>query len=261
MKKKAFVLFIVLILSAIFCCGCFADFFGDDDNDAPQTESVNYADIINEITLNVMKSNFKVVVSVKQGFNEIDFASGSGVVIKQWQIGENVERNYYLITNNHVIASGDYDKNIFHVEDYTGARIDADVIARSADYDLAVLKFTSVCDYGYVKLSNSTLNVDDAVFAIGTPEGQKNAITVGKFLGEATAQESSNENSKIKFNILKHSAKIKEGSSGGALLNSSLEIVGINYGGLSNEQGEYTASVSIPVKYVRQYLLNNNISV
>ena len=274
MKKKSFVLLILLVLISVLSVGCFDGYFNGDNNNGDGSsggdgnttteETVDYASIINNITLNVMQANFKVVVAHEVSFVETDFAIGSGAIIKREEstlLGE-TEYTYTLLTNNHVVASGTFTKNIFYVEDYCGERIEAEVIVRSANYDLAVVEFTSTDKYEPLSFNNSPLKVGDAVFAIGTPQFQINAVTIGKILDEIAAPDSGDENSTINFNVIKHDAVTKEGSSGGVLLNENLKIVAINYAGIMNaDTGEFIASVSIPVSRVKQFLTNNGITI
>lgn len=274
MKKKSFVLLILLVLISVFSVGCFDGYYnggnnnGDDDNNGggntTTEETIDYASIINNITLNVMQANFKVVVAHDVNFVETDFAIGSGAIIKREEntiLGE-TEYTYTLLTNNHVVASGTFTKNNFYVEDYCGERIAAEVIVRSANYDLAVIEFTSADKYEPLSFNNSPLKVGDAVFAIGTPQFQINAITIGKIMEEIAAPDSGDENSAINFNVIKHDAVTKEGSSGGVLINENLKIVAINYAGIVNaETGEFIASVSIPASRIKQFLTNNGITI
>lgn len=273
MKKRSLLIIILCLIISMLSASCLGGYFdnGDGDNggsgggeNPPAVESVDYASIVNNITLNVMQSNFKVVVAHEVNFVEVDFAVGSGAVIKRTEqtlLGE-TEYTYTLVTNNHVVAAGTFYQNSFYVEDYCGNRIEAQVKKRNANYDLAVLQFTSTDKYNPIPLSSTNLEVGDPVFAIGTPKFQINAITIGEFLGEIPAPESNEPTSAISFNVLKHSAVTKEGSSGGVLLNEKLEIVGINYAGIINAQtGDFITSVSIPVARLKQFLTNNGIQI
>ena len=88
--------------------------------------------------------------------------------------------------------------------------------------------------------------------ALGTPKGQKNSIAFGEIKGKAniTLSDTDKKLSNVTFDVLKHSAFIDNGSSGGALLNASCRLVGVNYA--SSNDG--TAHYSIPIEKVREFL-------
>ncbi|MDR0293162.1 MAG: serine protease [Oscillospiraceae bacterium] len=70
--------------------------------------------------------------------------------------------------------------------------------------------------------------------AIGNPhENTRNAITTGRITSRGPVP-FGDEMGKTQHHVITHSAKISAGSSGGALLNKDLKIVGIHLGGSRN---------------------------
>lgn len=161
-------------------------------------------------------------------------ALGSGVI---------VDRSGHIITNHHVIAEADQ----IRVQLADGRSADASVVGRDPDTDLAVLKI-DLKDLPMIKLGRSdTLQVGDAVLAIGNPFGLSQTVTHGIVsakdrakLGVATYE-----------SFIQTDAAINEGNSGGALVNARGELVGINTAVLGKQIGAEGIGVAIPVELVR----------
>jgi serine peptidase DegS len=138
-------------------------------------------------------------------------ALGSGVI---------VDAAGHIVTNNHVIANATTIK----VQLADGRVADAKVVGRDPDTDLAVL-LIKLEHLPVMSLGRSDqLQVGDEVLAIGNPLGLQQTVTHGivsatgrSQLGVATFE-----------NFIQTDAAINEGNSGGALVNASGELVGIN---------------------------------
>jgi serine peptidase DegS len=138
-------------------------------------------------------------------------ALGSGVI---------VDAAGHIVTNNHVIANATTIK----VQLADGRVADARVVGRDPDTDLAVLAI-KLEHLPVMALGRSDLlQVGDEVLAIGNPLGLQQTVTHGivsatgrSQLGVATFE-----------NFIQTDAAINEGNSGGALINATGELVGIN---------------------------------
>ena len=187
-------------------------------------------------------------------------AQGSGVVI-------DISGGYcYVLTNAHVVAKADgYSAQALTVEDAWGNEFSAKIYqnpnsknpATDNSYDLALICFkhnTANVDEDEL-LAEINLNDDPKaksyVVSLGTPNGQKNAITYGSVLTYTKLAESEDENiSDISFDIIVHNATIHPGSSGGPLLNTSGELVGLNFAGRQSDG----IGCAIPVSRIREFL-------
>ncbi|MDZ7834450.1 MAG: serine protease [Alkalibacterium sp.] len=69
--------------------------------------------------------------------------------------------------------------------------------------------------------------MEDTVAVISNPYEERNSITAGKVISRKT-KPFNDEDGEMQHPVIKHTALISEGSSGSALLNKDLEIVGIN---------------------------------
>lgn len=208
------------------------------------TLSVEKYDIVSNILGTVSKTN-------------VTNSSGSGVIF--------MEKGgyYYCLTNNHVVAT-DKDGYTVSVIDYKFSQYQAELIASDAEYDLAVIRFRK--NYAeplkVLQFEETEPAVGETVVAIGTPDGQHNAVTVGEVTkyAVATIQGASETQSHVTFPVIWHSAPMDNGSSGGALINPSHKIVGINYAAASSE-GKFVYGLTIPVSRVLEFLSDHGINV
>jgi serine protease DegS len=160
---------------------------------------------------------------------------GSGVIVDQ---------EGHVITNHHVIEKAD----VIRAQLADGRIADARVVGRDPDTDLAVLQIDLKKDIPSMPLGHSDrLRVGDIVLAIGNPVGLSQTVTQGIVsatgrgqLGVATYE-----------NFIQTDAPINVGNSGGALINTNGELVGINTAVLAKNLGVEGIGFAIPVNLVR----------
>jgi serine protease DegS len=159
---------------------------------------------------------------------------GSGVI---------VDAEGRIVTNQHVIANSDQ----ISVQLADGRIAPVKVVGRDPDTDLAILQI-SLPRLPVMKLGRSDrLAVGDVVLAIGSPLGLTQTVTHGIIsatgraqLGVATFE-----------NFIQTDAAINVGNSGGALVNTRGELIGINTAVLGKNLGAEGIGVAIPVDLVR----------
>jgi Do/DeqQ family serine protease len=164
----------------------------------------------------------------------IERSLGSGVV---------VDASGHIVTNYHVIAKA----TEIRVQLADGRQANAEVVGRDPDTDLAVLR-VNLPKLPVMPLGRSDqLRIGDVVLAIGNPLGLGQTVTQGIVsatgrgqLGVATFE-----------NFIQTDAAINFGNSGGALVNSRGELVGINTAVLSKNMGTEGIGFAIPVNLVR----------
>ena len=151
-----------------------------------------------------------------------ELGSGSGIIYS---------KDGYIITNYHVIE----DATSVMITLSDGTEYDARIIGSDASSDLAVLKVDAAdlpeADFG----DSSALQIGELVVAIGNPLGYKNTVTDGIVSG-LNRQLTDYIDSAT---LIQTNATINSGNSGGALVNSKGEVVGINSAKLvaSNAEG------------------------
>ena len=227
--------------------------------------------ITNEISLNTIKSIVKIYNKSYNTFLGIttsySISQGSGFCFRS-QSGY-----YYILTNCHVAKKNpDYSKQEITVEDYRGNTYTGYIYknsnksydAISANYDLACIYFkSSSTNVKALNFGSSDPTKYDDIISLGAPHNQTNFITYGKVNNyrAITLNNTSTSMSNVKFNVIEHTAYIDGGSSGGPLLNTNLQVIGVNYAGTSKTaNATYYYSYSIPVskvqEFLRQYVYN-----
>lgn len=147
------------------------------------------------------------------GNEQIAEGIGSGMILNE---------EGYVLTNQHVIAGAKDVKVIFN----NGKEVQAKVVNSDASHDIAIVKITEdVKMPGVVELGNSsTLQVGETAVAIGNPLGKE-------FLGSVTSGIVSAVNRKLgdkDISYIQTDAAINSGNSGGPLVNSQGQVIGIN---------------------------------
>ncbi len=152
--------------------------------------------------------------------------------LKQQSLGSGfiIDKDGYIITNNHVVDGADDIK----VKLADGREYKAKVIGRDQKTDLALIKISSLFkDLPYLPLGDSDkMRVGDWVLAIGNPFGLEETVTqgiisaTGRVIGSGPYD-----------NFLQTDAPINPGNSGGPLINLSGEVIGINSAIIQSGQG------------------------
>ena len=203
-----------------------------------------------------------VVVSTKsvtQGYfmhtQEVE-GIGSGFIINE---------EGYILTNYHVIQ-GAQEISVTLSNDVTTT---AQVVNYDENQDVAMIKITdeSVEIPATVELGDSdALQPGEEVIAIGTPLSTELSSTVTKGIISATSRSVAVE-SGVTMNLIQTDAAINAGNSGGPLVNTKGEVVGINSSKISGEAVE-GIGFSIPINDIKDKIeslskpiLNLGISV
>jgi serine peptidase DegS len=167
----------------------------------------------------------------------IERTLGSGVI---------VDDSGHIVTNHHVIAGADS----IRVQLKDGRVADARIVGRDPDTDLAVLKIDlqplPVAIFG----RSDQLKVGDVVLAIGNPLGLSQTVTHG--IVSATSRQQLGIAPLEDF--IQTDAPINFGNSGGALVDSSGALVGINTAIVAKNLGVEGIGFAIPVNMVRGVL-------
>ncbi|MFL0245762.1 S1C family serine protease [Candidatus Clostridium stratigraminis] len=170
-------------------------------------------------------------------FNQPTQGVGTGMIINQ---------DGYILTNYHVVEGAQSIK----VSLSNGKQVNAKVVNYDSSYDVAVVKITdSVQVPAVVELGDSdNLQVGESVVAIGNPLGTD-------FFGSVTSGIVSALNRKItsdsnNLSYIQTDAAINEGNSGGPLINSRGQVIGINTAKIK-ESGVEGLGFSIPINAVK----------
>jgi serine protease Do len=163
---------------------------------------------------------------------------GSGVIVRA---------DGYVLTNHHVIDGADQVR----VELSDGRNVKADVIGSDAPSDLAVLKIDAE-DLQTLSLGDSDqVQVGDVVLALGNPLGVGQTVTMGIVSAKGRATGMGNGSFE---DFIQTDAPINQGNSGGALVSTRGELIGINSQILSPSGGNIGIGFAIPANMARNVM-------
>jgi serine protease Do len=154
-------------------------------------------------------------------FNKF-FNQGPQRQFKQRSLGSGfiIEKDGYIVTNNHVVEGADKIKVILKDQ----KEFDAEIVGRDEKTDLALIKINSGNSLPVVKIGDSdALKVGQWVLAIGSPFGLEQTITAGIVSAKGRVIGSGPYD-----DFIQTDASINPGNSGGPLVNMNGEVVGIN---------------------------------
>jgi Do/DeqQ family serine protease len=162
-------------------------------------------------------------------------ALGSGVI---------VSKDGYIVTNHHVIDGAEQ----ISVDLIDGRSFEAKVVGSDPPSDLAVLKINAN-NLTVLTLGDSDrARIGDVVLAIGNPLGVGQTVTMG--IISAKGRQTGLSNGSFE-DFLQTDAPINQGNSGGALVSTNSELIGINSQILSPSGGSIGLGFAIPSNMAR----------
>lgn len=165
------------------------------------------------------------------------FSLGSGVIISA---------QGYILTNQHVVEAADE----IEVALSDGKKLSAKVVGSDPETDLAVLR-VGAQNLPPITLGQAeNLKVGDVVLAIGNPLGVGQTVTMGII----SALHRTGLRINTFENFIQTDAAINQGNSGGALIDTSGNLVGINTAILSQSGGSIGIGFAIPVSTAKQVM-------
>ena len=150
-------------------------------------------------------------------------ATGSGVIIN---------KDGYILTNNHVVNTAS-NSSFYRVSEANKITVklyndeteyDAKIIGTDETTDLAVIKIDKKDLPAATLGDSSSLKVGEFSMAIGSPLGMESTVTAGIISATSRTINSDGKN----YTVIQTDAAINSGNSGGALINSKGEVIGIN---------------------------------
>jgi len=172
------------------------------------------------------------------GLNQPMEAFGSGVIISD---------DGYIVTNNHVVQDGDNiqitlnDKRVYN----------ATIVGTDPSTDIALIKIDEG-NLPFILFGNSdSLQVGEWVLAVGNPFNLTSTVTAGIVSAKGRNLNILNGKTAIE-SYIQTDAAVNMGNSGGALVNISGQLVGIN-AAIASSTGTYDGySFAIPVSIVKK---------
>ena len=177
-------------------------------------------------------------------FKQFGEGAGSGVIVSS---------EGYIVTNNHVIESA----SEIEVTLNDNSKYTATVIGADPSTDIAVLKIEA-SGLPSISLGNSDdLAIGEWVLAVGNPFNLTSTVTAGIVSAKArniNLLNNPNKNVVPIESFIQTDAAVNPGNSGGALVNTSGQLVGINTA-IASQTGSYTGySFAVPVNLVQKVM-------
>lgn len=177
-------------------------------------------------------------------FKQYGSGSGSGVIVSS---------EGYIVTNNHVIENASEIEVILN----DNSKYTAKIIGTDPSTDIAVLKIDAK-DLKAIPLGNSDeLRLGEWVIAVGNPFNLTSTVTAGIVSAKARNINllSDRTNNAVPIeSFIQTDAAVNPGNSGGALVNTRGELVGINTA-IASQTGSYAGySFAVPVNLVQKVM-------
>src|ERR1700744_5814071 len=168
---------------------------------------------------------------------------GSGIVISP---------DGLVLTNSHVVGSA---KEI-RLRDTEGFDTDAHVLGVDPDTDLALLRADGARDLHHARLGDSkTLRRGQLVVAIGNPLGFESTVTAG--VVSALGRSIRSVSGRTIEDVIQTDAALNPGNSGGALVSSNAEVIGVNTAIIQGAQGICFAVASNTAQFVLSEIIRH----
>ncbi|EIJ40117.1 S1C family serine protease [Galbibacter orientalis] len=157
--------------------------------------------------------------------------TGSGVIISP---------DGYIVTNNHVIANA----TRLQVTLNNNKTYSAELIGTDPETDIALIKIDAESDLPYLAFGDSDYSkIGEWVLAVGNPFNLTSTVTAGIISAKARDL---NEQDGVFQSFIQTDAAVNPGNSGGALVNTNGELIGINTA-ITSQTGSYIGySFAVP---------------
>lgn len=266
MKKIGSSLLIALFAGAI-TLGAYKLFF----------EKTNYAVVTDDNASSIINSSLSPTSAKGAGINEVDFTMAAETTVnavvhvknvtisrgptslmeffygyegnQKAQIGTGsgviISPDGYIVTNNHVIKGASQ----LQVTMNNNKTYEAELVGTDPNSDIALLKIDAKRQLPYLAFGDSdNVKVGEWVLAVGNPFNLTSTVTAGIVSAKARALMSTDQS------FIQTDAAVNPGNSGGALVNTNGDLIGINTA-ISSQTGSYVGySFAVPSNIAKKVI-------
>jgi len=219
------------------------------DRSDPQREDGPLLDAYSRAVVGAVERVSPAVVHIhvaraRQGRQQ--HGSGSGVIVAP---------DGLILTNNHVIEGAERIEILLQGD----RRIRARLIGRDPDSDLAVLRAETTDTLPSARLGNSKAVLPGQIaIAIGNPLGFQSTVTAG--IVSAVGRTLRGEDGRLISDVIQTDAALNPGNSGGPLVSSRAEVIGINTASILGAQGIcFSVAANTATQVLQQILRHGRV--
>ncbi|GGB77537.1 S1C family serine protease [Dyadobacter sediminis] len=159
-----------------------------------------------------------------------------------------------IFTNSHVVEGADK----IMVSLLNENEIEATLIGKDPDTDLAILKIYAG-GYSVARLGDaSQLQIGQFVIAIGNPYGYQHTVTTG--VVSALGRTLQTQSGRMVDNVIQSDTALNPGNSGGPMINTDGEVIGVNTAVIQGAQGlSFSVSINTAKEIARQLIQDGKV--
>jgi S1-C subfamily serine protease len=252
MKKTMFLIMVIML--SFFITGC--SMFVVEENSDEYTQLKRYyhqylnndflfedrfQTYINEVSLETSKASVRIRAEFSLQQNIIETKFGSGVIVKE------TDTYYYILTTVSNVYVSDFQLGRFQVTDYQGNSYTGILVHKDLDLELATIRINKNPNRLLKTMLLSTIKPlpNEPILLISYKGQIMNSMSMGFLIGYVKQNQIENIHTTIPSDLYGH---------GGAIINHSHELVGIQYQILS-----YSIAISLDTIEIYMNMLNQYI--